>query len=134
MKLYTLVVAMLNVLHPGAARQADPGVVEAIASSDATEEEAAFLTTYAWLESSAQRNPRPMSWDAKAGKSCGPWQEPCAFVNHATLKQQAAYWLRELRTVGLVPLDSSESRAAHRSDIARHALAVARVVAQSPHE
>src|SRR5262249_2096962 len=98
MILRALVLAILPHFRPGADRAAESAVVDAIATvgGEMSEEELALMTTYAWLESGAQAHPRAFSWDARAGKSCGPWQEPCAFVQHASLVEQARYWLREL--------------------------------------
>jgi hypothetical protein len=123
----TLILAILTILHPGAPKTADPRVVDAIveASLSASLEEVALLTTYAWLESRAQVDPRPWSWDAKAGVSCGPWQEPCGVVRRLTLGGQARYWLTELRASGLASVDSDTKRSQLRRERAMRALAVA---------
>lgn len=120
-----LILAILAIIHPGAERAADARVVDAIAeaSMGATTEEVAILATYAWLESGAQVNPRPWSWDARAGVSCGPWQEPCAIVRKLTLGGQARWWLREMRVSGLASVDSDAKRAERRRELARGALA-----------
>lgn len=119
-----LILAILAWMSPGAQHVADARVVDAIveASMGATREEVALLTVYAWLESGAQVDPKPYSWDARAHVSCGPWQEPCAIVARLTLGGQARYWVRQLREVGLAKVDSSPSRAAKRLQRARDAL------------
>ena len=123
-----LVLSILQALHPGADRAADARVVDAIAEASlgCDLEETALLTTYAWLESGAQVSPRPWSWDAKAGVSCGPWQESCAVVGRLTLGGQARYWLNELRVAGLASVDSSKGRAVRRRARALAALEEAR--------
>jgi hypothetical protein len=115
----TLIVALLEAMHPGASRQAAPVVVDAIAVEADTPEEAALATLYAWRESV---DPRPQSWDARAGVSCGPWQEPCAFVARSTVRQQARLWLVDLRRYGLRSLDGSEARSVRRRAEAMAAL------------
>jgi hypothetical protein len=123
--LRNLVLAILASLQPGADRATDSRVVDAIAEAgrNATLEEVALLTTYAWFESAGRVDPTPASWDARAGKSCGPWQEPCAAVRRLTLVGQAQFWLRELRSSGLASVDSSRARAERRLTMARNALA-----------
>lgn len=123
-----LILAILTIIHPGAEKSADARVVDAIveASLGASLEEVALLTVYAWLESGAQVSPRPYSWDARAGVSCGPWQEPCVVVRRLTVPGQARYWLAELRRSGLASVDSSPKRAERRRARAMAALAEAR--------
>ena len=124
----TLILAILALLHPSAPKMSDARVVDAIAeaSISASLEEVALLTTYAWYESRAAVEPHPYSWDAKAGVSCGPWQEPCAVVRKLTLGGQARYWLTELRASGLASVDSDPKRAERRRALALAALAIAR--------
>lgn len=121
-----LVLAVFAHLHPGAERTVDSRVVDAIATVGAeagtTLEEVSLLTTYAWLESGGQVSPKPYSWDAKAGRSCGPWQEPCAFTKTASVTAQARYWLSCVRQAGLASVDSSKPRAEQRTALARRAL------------
>jgi hypothetical protein len=128
MMLETLVLAMFAIIQPGAERVVDRRIVAAIAEAgrDATEEEVALLTTYAWLESAGRVNPKAWSWDARAGVSCGPWQEPCGAVRQLSLVGQANFWLRELRTSGLASLDSNAKRAEKRLAMAKNALSRAR--------
>jgi hypothetical protein len=127
MTIRAIILAILSALHPGADRAADARVVDAIAEASlgASLEETALLATYAWLESGAQVSPRPWSWDARAGVSCGPWQEPCAIVRRLTLGGQARWWLAELRRSGLASVDSSKARAERRRALATEALAEA---------
>lgn len=70
-------------------------VLQGIEAATFSEEDAALLLTWARFESDVQVNPKPRSADAKAGKSCGPWQLPCSFVSsHPGTDEQARYWLR----------------------------------------
>lgn len=103
-----------------------PRVAEAIAATDATPEEAALLAVYVELESGVSERPRAFSWDAKAGVSCGILQEPCDYVRTHTLTEQCQWWLTALRKRGLASLDSSPSRAAKRSEMARGLLGALR--------
>lgn len=48
-------------------------------------------------ESGARRAPKATSWDAKAGISCGAFQEPCEYVAHHSLVDQARLWMHFLR-------------------------------------
>lgn len=82
------------------------------------EVEASAMAVYAWGESRVRAHPPGESWDARAGVSCGPWQEPCSFARTATLVDQARYWLRELHAAGLASLDSSPTRARRRLALA----------------
>lgn len=80
-------------------------------------EDAALLAVYARLESGGRVHPQPWSWDARAGVSCGPWQMPCGI--RASLRGQAATWLRWVAEGGLAGVDSSARRARVRSAEAR---------------
>jgi hypothetical protein len=124
MHVKALVLYVLAALSPQAPRVAEPAVVSAIVTAgqelcqvdeDACRLPIALLTLYAWKESEAKEHPRPQSWDAKAGVSCGPWQMRCAMTSHMTLTAQARWWLHELRSSGLAGLDSSKSRAERRT-------------------
>lgn len=112
----------------------DPIIPKSLAQVQATEEEMSLVVTYMAYESAFQQHPKPMSWDAKAGVSCGLLQEPCAFVNGHSVKEQVEYWLREYRSVGLASLDSSKKRAEMRSVVATKARMFAKVVMEAPHE
>ena len=57
------------------------------------EEDASVLAVFALGESGLYRTPRPQSWDARAGVSCGYLQEPCAFVRDRSVLEQTRYWL-----------------------------------------
>lgn len=59
--------------------------------------EAALEAVYAKEESGVQRRPKPMSWDARAGISCGMWQMPCQIVKNLDLWGQAKFWLYMMR-------------------------------------
>ena len=87
------VLTFLHNLAPGAEKYAQLPVVQAIVQATSAPEDAALLTTWALYESGVQVEPRGQSPDARKGVSCGPWQEPCAFVKNHTLTQQAVYWL-----------------------------------------
>jgi hypothetical protein len=118
--LKALVLAIFAHITPGADRAAEPAVVSAIVTvgDEATTEEIALLTVYAWKESMAQANPRPWSWDAKAQKSCSVWQEPCSFTRTHSLVEQARWWLDSVRRAGLASVDSSPKRARVRTELA----------------
>lgn len=58
------------------------------------EGDAALAAVYAEAESGVWQHPKPLSWDARAGVSCGVWQMPCAFVRSHTLREQAIHWLQ----------------------------------------
>lgn len=123
-----LVLALFAAVCPGADRVADPRVVDAIVevSKNSTQKETALLVMYAWMESGAQVNPKPMSWDALAGVSCGTWQEPCRIVERMSETERAEYWLSLFRKYGLVSLDSSKLRSEKRMKRAMDALKKAR--------
>lgn len=76
--------------------------------------EAAALAVYAALESGVDEHPRPASWDARAGRSCGVWQEDCRYVAGASLYEQARWWLDSAHRAGLGSVDSSPARAWRR--------------------
>jgi hypothetical protein len=60
-------------------------------------EDLAVEAVYLAEESGAHLRPRPMSWDAIAGVSCGAWQAPCFVVRSHDLLYQGRYWLMLLR-------------------------------------
>jgi hypothetical protein len=127
MTLLSLVLAIFAHLGHSKARNPEaPRVAEAIAATDATEEEGATLALYAVLESGVSTHPRPQSWDAKMSISCGVWQMPCDVVDRLDLVGQARWWLASVRSRGLASLDSSPKRAARRLSEARALLALAR--------
>ncbi len=115
-----LILASCAHLSPGFERRAERSVVHAIAAVAAdpelrvTPHELAVLVTYAALESGMSSRPMAFSWDARAHVSCGYLQEPCGFVDHASLEEQARYWIREERAVGLASVDSDPRRAGRR--------------------
>lgn len=100
----TLVLFVWATLHPHALPKdacviAD-AIVEAIVFRSVNQPvfgsiELDAVTMALWTdgESNVQLEPRPQSHDARDGTSCGPWQEPCAFVRTHTLHDQARYWL-----------------------------------------
>jgi hypothetical protein len=118
------ILAVLMHLSPGLSRSADKGVVRAMAvvaadpEMNVTLEELTDETVYAALESLVSAHPRAFSWDARGHVSCGYLQEPCGFVDHASLEEQSRYWLRIYRAAGLAALDSNPKRAARRQRLA----------------
>ena len=89
-------------------------IVHAIASASATAEDAALLVVYGVHESGLSEHPRPWSWDARAGVSCGPWQLRCTISS--TPEADARTWIANVHRVGLAAVDSSTRRAAARWD------------------
>lgn len=88
--------------------------------------DAALEAYYAWKESRLNEHPHPESWDAIAGLSCGAWQLRCYLVTGVPLETQARTWLDSLHRAGLARgVDSSPTRAAHRLEKTREALAEA---------
>ena len=51
------------------------------------EEDAAVLAIFARGESGLDRAPKPQSWDARAGVSCGVWQQRCRWLSPTILGQ-----------------------------------------------
>ena len=74
----------------------------------------ALLAVYARHESSGELAPAPISWDARAGVSCGPWQMRCVLVSGKPASWQAALWLDLVRRGGLTMVDSSRKRSLER--------------------
>lgn len=73
----------------------------------------AHMVLYSHAESHWTINPRPWSWDARAGIAHGPWQlwgRP-----ELTLEEQARAWLHNVEAAGLASVDSSPRRAARRA-------------------
>lgn len=85
-------------------------------------EDVALLAVYARHESTGTIHPVPLSWDAKAGRSCGVWQMHCYAVRGWSLEAQAGTWLRWVAGSSLAGVDSSPSRARDRAAEARAAL------------
>lgn len=61
------------------------------------QEDTDAVSIFVYYESLIQTHPKPMSWDAKAGISCGILQEPCKFVRVSTLKEQVDWWFDKFR-------------------------------------
>lgn len=57
-------------------------------------EDLAAMAEWTRLESGVHADPRPFSWDARAGVSCGILQERCEYVRAHGLVDQAREWLR----------------------------------------
>jgi hypothetical protein len=84
--------------------------------------DAVLLAVFARRESSALLRPAPQSWDARAGRSAGPWQMSPS-VAKLPLERQASLWLRWAREGGVAGL-CGYGRAGRR--IARQRLSEAR--------
>lgn len=106
--LKALVLTVWGILHAG------PLPIEAEAIADALVEatiqrgsERPALGSHAldlvasavWVENESRIHvqPRPESWDSRAGQSCGILQLPCEFVRTHSLRDQASRWLQLLR-------------------------------------
>lgn len=74
----------------------------------------ALLVVYAHHESGWQLNPPAHSWDAKAGRSCGTWQQRCDRIKGHGLVWRARAWLQDVQASSLGGVDSSPSRAMRR--------------------
>jgi hypothetical protein len=96
-------------------------IIRAIADASATAEDAALMVTYAVHESGLSEHPRPWSWDARAGVSCGFLQLRCTISS--TPEADARTWIANVHRVGLAAVDSSQRRAAKRWDEALALLA-----------
>jgi hypothetical protein len=100
--------ALLGYMHPSVA------IVQAIADASATSEDAALLVVYGVHESGLNEHPEPVSWDARAGVSCGFLQLRCSLSS--TSAADARTWIANVHRVGLGVVDSSPRRAAKRWD------------------
>lgn len=111
MNYYTVVFSVWSVFFPTSDKL--PAEANDIASAIVTavdkettpvfkskEEDVAAMALFAFLESGLQTHPVPHSWDARAGISCGVWQESCRFVASHTIEEQATWWI--IRTVPLI--------------------------------
>lgn len=97
---------LMGFAHPS------PAIVRAIAEAAQSRQEAAITVVYAVHESGLQERPAPISWDARAGVSCGFLQLRCALSS--TPAADARTWLALVRSSGLAAVDSSPARAARR--------------------
>jgi hypothetical protein len=91
--------AIWAAMSPSSTRAADAvdiaeSIATAVMEQDApvfrdVEEDAAMLAVWAFGETggSLSRYPRPQSWDAKAGLSCGVWQQRCRSIPPTILGQ-----------------------------------------------
>jgi hypothetical protein len=92
--LATLIALAMGFAHPS------PGILSAIDTACRGEPACvADAVVYAAHESSLTELPKPWSWDAHAGISCGVWQQPCASLPRTVLGQ-ARRWVA-LRTESL---------------------------------
>lgn len=115
MTLYTAVLRTWMTLAPGAvmpdahevaqaieyAVENDPKPVPFTATSmnngSSKLRDAVLMAVYAERESHVQQHPKCLSWDCKAGLSCGVWQMPCRFVKAHDLRDQAVHWIEMFR-------------------------------------
>lgn len=114
---------------------ADPSrarpVLEAIASECSDEVCVIDAVVWGWHESSLTALPRPWSWDAHAGISCGYWQMPCSGEGVGSATHQARAWvrrragslarhgdLRELAGDTVAGMRIARARAAEAEDVA----------------
>jgi hypothetical protein len=86
-----------------AAVMADAGNAPALGSHAL---DAVTMALWSEHESHLQREPRPVSWDARALVSCGPWQIRCDLARSHSVGWQARYWLAYLHHGARVCPDS----------------------------
>jgi hypothetical protein len=104
--LKSLCIAVWTALSPASAQTSDAvEIAESIATAvlerdlpvfKTIEEDAAIAAVWAYGETGGtlSRHPRPMSWDAKAGLSCGVWQQRCNSLAPTILGQaRSELWL-----------------------------------------
>jgi hypothetical protein len=102
----TLLALVLRALGPGhdavPIAHAIVGAVEADAGNapltGSHAEDALVMAVFARRESNANVRPRPLSWDARGGISCGAWQMRCSFTRWHSLAEQAKAWLQWARS------------------------------------
>jgi hypothetical protein len=99
LSLKSLCLALWMSISPAAARLPDAAeIAESIATAvleqeepvfRSAEEDAAMTAIWAYYETggSLSPHPRPQSWDAKAGLSCGVWQQRCRTLSPSILGQ-----------------------------------------------
>jgi len=118
-------ITLMCALHSSACKTDDARAI-ASAIEQATDDDGlrAHLAVYAWHESGFRIHPRPVAWDALAGKAQGPWQLWTG--NTASVGDQARHWLWLVQRGGLAALDSSPRRARHRAQEAQRLLDRAR--------
>lgn len=99
-----VLLAFLHVLHPTTPVLVDElqvldAVVRVVGEDPAPpvfgsrEADGAAMLLWAWHESEFRDAPPPRSWDARALRSCGVWQEPCATTGRLDVATQARAWL-----------------------------------------
>jgi hypothetical protein len=113
--LKSLCLAVWMAISPASTRVADATeIADSIATAvleadtpvfDTVEEDAAILAVWAFYETggSMSRHPRPMSWDAVAGLSCGVWQQRCATLPSSILGQARAELVLMRRGAAVCP-------------------------------
>ena len=117
-----LIALALRCLGPG--DDADvlaPAIVQAVESraraglAPVTESptlDVCLVATFARHESGARVIPAPVSWDARAGRSCGALQQDCARITGWSLRHQAAAWLHDAASGGVAGICGSGEAAA----------------------
>lgn len=107
--IYALVMAVWTLLDPALARGPDARPIAMAIAEVAVDDvskapvfsshdlDVVVEAVYVAGESGVRKNPAPQSWDAKAGKSCGAFQEPCGYVARHSLRDQARFWMHLLR-------------------------------------
>lgn len=105
MALRALCFSVWATLAPGYMTPEQQEIAEAIATAvleedapvyESLETDAATMAVFAYGESRLRRNPRPESWDARAGQSCAVWQQRCSTLA-PTIVGQARVELELLR-------------------------------------
>jgi hypothetical protein len=118
--LLAIVLRAWTMLHATPDETISDAIVSAVEQAHIFDQDlaAATMAVYSALESGNRMHPEAWSWDAKAGRACGPWQEPCAIVRQWSAARQARYWVRCVRSSSLASVDSSPSRARRRLELA----------------
>lgn len=114
MTLLPIVLALAAAMHHG---PVPPEIARAVAGGCELEAArhpvdaracAALALVYAWHESGWDERPRPVSWDSRAGQSCGLLQLPCRWGDRSA-RWQVQAWLALLRRGTLAGLSGGGS-------------------------
>ncbi len=113
--LKSLCLAVWTAISPPSSQLADANeIAESIATAvletegpvfENVDQDAAILAVWAYYETGGtmSRHPRPMSWDAKAGLSCGVWQQRCSTLPATILGQARAELVLMRRGAAVCP-------------------------------
>lgn len=112
----TLPLALVVALALDDGYRIPPQIAQAIANVADTPLEAAELVVWGIHESGLSEHPAPVSWDARAGVSCGFLQLRCS--RSTTPEADARLWLADVRMHGEASVCGS-GRAAARIAAAR---------------